>query len=134
MPRKPQDVTDAELAVLEALWARGPQTIRQLSEIVYPQDSERQYSTVKRLLSRLESKNVVRRCGDAIPLVFEAAIGRDDLIGRRLEALAKALCPGSVAPLLMHAAQSDNLTDRQRRTLLDLIDELDGGSADNTGQ
>ena len=33
---KPAKVTEAELAVLEALWTAGPATVRQLSTSIYP--------------------------------------------------------------------------------------------------
>ncbi|MBM83750.1 MAG: penicillinase repressor, partial [Planctomycetaceae bacterium] len=55
MSRTAQDITDAELAVIRQLWDSSPQTIRQLTESLYPGD-ESQYSTVKKLLERLEEK------------------------------------------------------------------------------
>jgi BlaI family penicillinase repressor len=36
MARRPQDVTDAELDVLRALWDDGPATIRTLADRLYP--------------------------------------------------------------------------------------------------
>jgi predicted transcriptional regulator len=59
--RTPKDVTDAELAVLQVLWKRGPAAIRDITDVLYPRDVETQYSTVKRLLARLEAKGFVRR-------------------------------------------------------------------------
>ena len=34
MPRKPENVTDAELAVLEELWPSGSATIRAITDLV----------------------------------------------------------------------------------------------------
>ena len=31
MARKAQDVTDAELAILESIWSRGPQSVKSLA-------------------------------------------------------------------------------------------------------
>ena len=36
MARTPQDVTERELAVLQALWDAGPATIRRLTDVLYP--------------------------------------------------------------------------------------------------
>ena len=36
MARTAQDVTDAELAVLQVLWDEGPATIRRLTDVLYP--------------------------------------------------------------------------------------------------
>lgn len=124
MTRKKHDVTDAELAVLRELWARGPQTIRQLSGRLYPGD-EAQYFTVKKLLERLEAKGCVARDRTEAVHVFRAAIGRDDLLDRRLRDVAEALCDGSITPLLTHAARHEQLTRKQRELLHGLIDELE---------
>ncbi len=54
-------LTDAEFAVLEPLWEAGPQTIRQLTVRLYPQQSTSDYATVQKLLERLEAKGCVKR-------------------------------------------------------------------------
>ena len=120
------DVTDAELAVLQVLWDRGPATIRQLAERVYEQrDGASVYATVQKLLDRLEAKGCVQRDRGAPVHVFEAAIAREDLIGRRLRAVADSLCGGSVTPLLTHLVQGGGLTAKERADLRALINQLD---------
>ncbi len=57
--------------------------------------------------------------------VFEAAIDRDELIGRRLRAVADALCGGSLTPLLTHLVQGAGLSEKDRKELRALIDRLD---------
>ena len=49
MAKPPQDVTDAELAVLQVLWSEGPATIRQLTAAIYPDGGPAYYSTVQKL-------------------------------------------------------------------------------------
>ncbi len=133
VPRKPRDVTDAELAVLRALWDQGPSTIRQLTEILYPNDVQTQYSTVKRLLARLESKGYVQRDRTAAVHVFQAVVDRDQLVGRRLRALADSLCDGSISPLLTHLANSESLTEEQQQALFVLIRDLREDARRKTG-
>ena len=55
MARTPQDVTDAELAILELLWEEGPAMIRQLTERLYPQGGRAHYATVQTLLDRAKA-------------------------------------------------------------------------------
>src|SRR5690348_5906653 len=102
MAKPAQDVTDAELAELQALWDRGAATIRQLTEGIYPRGGASAYATVQKLLERLESKRCVRRQRGQSVHVFRAAIDREELIGRRLQAMAEKLCGGSLTPLLTH--------------------------------
>ncbi len=125
MPRTPHDITEAELAVLEALWDRGPATIRQLTDVLYPDGGAAQYATVQKLLERLEAKESVRRDRSQAVHVFSAVLDRESLIGRRLRAVADQLCGGSLTPLLTHLVQSTRLTSKQRQELRSLIEDLD---------
>ncbi|HEV3143322.1 MAG TPA: BlaI/MecI/CopY family transcriptional regulator, partial [Gemmataceae bacterium] len=79
MARTPQDVTEAELNVLELLWAKGPATIRQLADALYPGGGATQYATVQKLLERLESKDCVRRDRSGGVRRFAATMEREDL-------------------------------------------------------
>ena len=125
MARTPQDVTETELALLQALWEGGPSTIRQLAERLYPGGSASEYATVQKLLERLERKGLVRRDRSAMAHTFRAAIAREELMGRRLEDMADKLCGGSLTPLLTHLVRTRRLSARERRELRELIDELD---------
>lgn len=124
MVRKPQDVTDAELAVLQVLWDRGESTTRQLADELYPGGSASQTATVLKLLERLEQKGCVDRDRSGTVHVFEATIDRDDLIERRIQALAESLCDGSRTPLLMHLVDPTKLTRDERDALRALVAEL----------
>src|SRR5262249_50066537 len=106
-------------------WERQPATIRQLTDLLYPRGSTAHYATVQKLLDRLEAKGCVVRQRDVVPHVFRAAVGRDELIGRKLEDVADKLCGGSLTPLLTKTVRTRRLTPRQRQELRDLIDELD---------
>ena len=117
------DVTDAELAVLQVLWERGSATIRQLTDVLYPGGSTAQYATVQKLLERLESKGCARRDRKPWPHVFAATVDRDDLIGRRLRAVAEKLCGGSLTPLLTHLLNVERLSPKERQELRDLLSD-----------
>ena len=128
MKRSQADVTEAELSLLQALWDAGPATIRQLVERVYGQDGPSVYATVQKLLDRLEAKGCVRRDRGGAVHVFSAAIDRDELIGRRLRAVADALCGGSLTPLLTHLVEGQGLSAKERKELRALIHRLDSKS------
>ncbi len=125
MNRQFQDVTEAELALLQSLWDQGPATIRQLVERVYQQSGASVYGTVQKLLDRLEAKGFVERDRGEPVHVFRAAIDRDELIGRRLRAVADSLCGGSLSPLLTQLVEGRGLSERERRELRLLIEKLE---------
>jgi predicted transcriptional regulator len=124
MARTAQDVTDAELGVLQALWDHGPAPIRKLTAVLYRSAGVSQYATVQKLLERLEAKGYIERDRTANIHVFSAAVAKDELIGRRLQSLAEQLCGGSLTPLLSHLLQSRPLSAEERTSLRTLIDEL----------
>jgi predicted transcriptional regulator len=125
MKRNHADVTEAEQALLEVLWDQGPATIRQLAERVYGQEGTSVYATVQKLLERLDAKGFVRRDRGAAAHVFAAAIDREALIARRLRAVADSLCGGSLTPLLTHLVHGQELSEKERKDLRALIDQLD---------
>jgi BlaI family transcriptional regulator, penicillinase repressor len=124
MNQRKDDVTDAELALLQSLWDDGSATIRQLVDRVYQQTGASVYATVQKLLDRLESKGFVERDRATQVHVFRAAIDRDELIGRRLRAVADSLCGGSLSPLLTHLVEGQGLSDKERRELRALVEKL----------
>ena len=124
MARTPQDVTDTELAVLQVLWERGPSTRRQITDVLYPGGGPSHFTTVQKLLERLESKGHVARGDGEGPVTFAATIEREQLISRRLLDVADKLCGGSLTPLLMNLVRAKPLTPRELRELQDLLQEL----------
>ncbi len=125
MTQKFRDVTDAEQAVLEALWAKGTATIRQLTDELYPHGTATNFSSVQKLLERLEAKAIVKRKRSGSVYLFEARIDRRELIGQRLTAVAESLCDGSLTPLLEHLVEAHELTSKDRESLHTLIDKMD---------
>jgi BlaI family penicillinase repressor len=124
MPVGQPDVTEAELEVLQSLWGHGPSTIRQLAERLYPSRRSSPTATVLKLLERLEAKACVQRDSSGPVHVFKAIVAREDLIERRLTAVAESLCEGSRTPLLTHLFDANRLTKEEIETLVKLVDEL----------
>src|SRR5215212_10170237 len=110
MPREPQDITEAELAVMWRLWDAGRASIRPVADALHGAEaSPAQYATVQKQLERLEAKGFVTRDRSLYVHVFSAAIDRDELIGRRIRAMAEKLCEGSLVPILSHLARARGL-------------------------
>lgn len=124
MARNPQDVTDTELAVLQALWENGPSTRRQITDLLYPDGGPAHFTTVQKLLERLEKKGHVKRDSGDGPISFAAITDREELISRRLLDVADKLCGGSLTPLLMNLVRAKSLTPGEVQELQDLLQEL----------
>ena len=116
---------DAELAVMRCLWEHKTASARQLTEWLYPEGTPAQVATVQKLLSRLEEKKCVHRNRETWPHLFEAAVGRGDVISDHLQQAAERLCDGDMHPLLTHLVKAGNLSAEDRQSLRSLLDDLD---------
>ena len=122
MSKRPQAVTDAELAVLRVLWQNGPQTARGLTEAIYPGGAESEFASVHSFLQRR-----AQGVGDARPPIrahiFSAAVSQADVVGSELTALADRLGDGSIAPLIMHLVAQKRLTKKEAAEIRRILDK-----------
>lgn len=125
MARPKQDVTETELQIMEILWSTGGATVRGIAGRIYPRGGFAQYTTVKKLIERLEDKGFVRRKTDRMAHEFSAAVGREELIGRRLRAMADELGGGSLVPLVSGLVKAGPLKGAEIAELRALVDRLD---------
>jgi BlaI family transcriptional regulator, penicillinase repressor len=125
MARTSPHITDAEWAVLELLWDQDQLSVRQLMDVLYPKGGASEYATVHKLLERLEAKKYVERERVGGVFLFQAAVPRDEVVGRQLEALVDKMCGGSLQPLLTNLIRVKRLTAQELRDLLALVDSLD---------
>ncbi len=125
MARTPQDITDAELNVLQVLWDQGTATVRELTEKLYRECTLSLTATVQKLLERLEGKKCVKRDRKTWPHQFSAVLKREELIARQLQTTANKLCEGELNPLLTCLVKAKGLSAEDRQSLRGLLDQLD---------
>ena len=119
-------LTKLELQIMEALWSRGPCSVREIHE-TFPARKRPAYTTVQTMVYRLEVKKVLRRVKKiATANIFEAAVTREAAQRRLVDELL-GLFGGRSRPIMARLIESGNLTlDDIRdaeRTLLKLAGE-----------
>ena len=123
MPREAQDITEGELAVLQELWRKPGMSIRQLNERLYPRRrAGAHYGTVQKQLERLEAKGFVHRDRSLFVHLFTAAVDRDALVARRVDAMVDKLCGGSLTPIITHLLRSTKLSADERLQLRAMVE------------
>jgi len=125
MARTSQDVTDAELSILQVLWTIPNAIVRDLTERLYPEGTVAHTATVQKLLERLEAKKFVKRNRNTWPHQFTATVAREELIVRQLQSTADRLCEGELHPLLTSLVKAYGLNPDDRQSLRSMLDELD---------
>lgn len=124
MSRETWDVSESEFAVLQVLWQKPAQSIRQIAQTLYPKQAAARYPTIQKQLERLEAKGFVARDRSLMVHLFSATLDREQLIGRRLDAVVDTLCGGSLAPVITHLLRAPVLSKEERRKLRELIDQM----------
>jgi predicted transcriptional regulator len=125
MAKRPRDVTEAELAILQVLWEEGPATVRRLIDRLYPTGGASAHATVQKLLERLEAKTYITRDRSGPVQVIGPAVEREKLIEQRVQSMADQLCGGSIASLLTHLIEARKLPQEDRKALRHYLDRLD---------
>ena len=116
-------ISDAEHAVMEALWRESPRTAADISDEI---GDERGWSlaTVKTLLGRLVSKEAIAAEPDGRRFLYRPLVERADYVGGESRRLVDRLFGGRAAPLLLHLVEAEALSDADIDEIERLIREL----------
>lgn len=116
-------ITDAEHAVMEALWDRAGLTAAEVCDAVC---GPRGWSlaTVKTLLSRLVQKGALAAVPDGRRFLYTPLIARDDYVGGESRRLVDRLFGGSAASLMAHLAETEALSDADLTAIETLLKDL----------
>jgi BlaI family transcriptional regulator, penicillinase repressor len=98
-----------ELQIMEALWSRGPCSVREIQES-FPAKKRPAYTTVQTTVYRLEVKKALRRVKKiSTANIFEAAVSREAAERRLIDELL-GLFGGRSRPIMAHLVESGTLT------------------------
>jgi predicted transcriptional regulator len=122
MRKKP---TDAELAILRVLWARGPSTVRQVAEAL---GKDTGYTTALKLLQIMTEKQLVVRDESERTHVYAAASTEDQTQRQLVSDLVDRAFGGSAAKLVLQALAAKKATPAELAEIRKLIDRERGGS------
>jgi BlaI family penicillinase repressor len=117
-------ISDAELEVMEALWAAGqPLTAAEVAEHI---GTDRGWSlaTVKTMLSRLAAKGALQHREDGRRFLYSPAIKREAYVGNESRRFVERLFGGRLSPLVARLAEADALDEEDIAAIEALLKEL----------
>ena len=116
-------ISEAELAVMEVLWADSPLTALDVAGRI---DAGRGWtdSTVKTMLGRLVAKGIVGHAEDGRRFRYRPLVARDAYAATESRRLVDRLFGGRAAPLVAHLAESQALSAEDLAELEALVREL----------
>jgi BlaI family transcriptional regulator, penicillinase repressor len=116
-------LTPLELKILEALWAQGKASVREIQE-TFPEPRPA-YTTIQTTVYRLENKKAVRRVrkiGNAH--IFEAIVPRDAARLRFLDEIL-SFFGGRALPMMAQFAEAGKLTMSDVRELEKTVQKIE---------
>jgi BlaI family transcriptional regulator, penicillinase repressor len=118
-------LTKLELQIMEALWTKGPCSVREIQES-FPARKRPAYTTVQTTVYRLETKKALRRVKKiATALIFEATVSRDAAHSRLVDELL-SIFGGRSRPIMARLAESGSLTMEDIREAEKTLKKLAG--------
>jgi predicted transcriptional regulator len=120
MPRP--KLSKLELTIMEALWTKGPCSIREIHDS-FPSRKKPAYSTVQTMVYRLEVKKALRRVKKiSNAFIFEAAVSREAAQRKLIDDLLD-LFGGRSRPIIAHLIESGTFTREDVKDAEKLISE-----------
>jgi predicted transcriptional regulator len=123
MPRKStRGLTDAELRLMEVLWAKRSGTVADVAEAL-PKGAPLAYSSVLTTLRILESKGYLRHRQEGRAYVYEPVVEREEARENAVGHLVRRFFGGSRERLMLALVEDKGLNARELDRLRRLIRE-----------
>jgi predicted transcriptional regulator len=125
VPKSLNDITDAELSVMEVLWDReNGVTVRQIVLAIYGRHEHSLHGGVKSFLDRLMEKGYVTVNKSGFAHRFSALVTRQEFVGGQLKRLAESHFGGSVTPMLMSLVELAKLSRKDRAAIEKIVENI----------
>src|SRR5678809_441031 len=117
-------LTPQELAIMKVVWAAKRATVRQVYETLREQRTIA-YTTVMTMMKILEDKGYLKKALVDRAHVYQPVKPRHQVISAMLREFLDRVFDGAPDRLLLHLAKDNALTDKQKRLVKQLIEEID---------
>lgn len=123
MAERRTKLSDAEWAIMNALWQGSPASAREVLERLGPKAGWA-YTTIKTMLDRLVEKGLVKVTKHAAAGLYEPRLAQDVARTSALRSLVERAFGGTFGSLVQHFVQSERLSEQEKRELRELLAEL----------
>ena len=121
MPRPAATIpTDVELAILRALWERGPSTVREVHDFL-KKERDTGYSTTLKMIQVMTEKGLVLKDESQRPQVYRPAKQEAQTQLQLVDDLIQRGFGGSVMKLMLSAVSAKRLAPDEIAALKDLL-------------
>ncbi|MBX2907403.1 MAG: BlaI/MecI/CopY family transcriptional regulator [Taibaiella sp.] len=104
--------TEAELEILNILWAHGPSTVRDVHELL-AEKKDAGYTTTLKQLQVMYEKHLVSREASGKSHIYTAAVDKQKTQGQIVQRLIDSVFNGSAMSLVLQALGNHKPTDAE---------------------
>jgi BlaI family penicillinase repressor len=117
-------LTPHELAIMKIVWRRRKTTVRDVYEALR-ETRPVAYTTVMTMMKILEEKGYLKKTLVDRAHVYQSAKPRQQVLGAMIRDFLDRVFDGAPDRLLLHLAKNNKLTEKQRRIVKQLVEEVD---------
>ncbi len=117
--------TEAELEILNVLWANGPSTVRDVHTLGGKATG---YTTVLKQMQVMVEKGLLERSERFRSHVYEAAIAKERTQQQLTRNLVQRAFDGSAKNLVLGALSSQKVSPEELKEIRELLDEFEKGA------
>jgi BlaI family transcriptional regulator, penicillinase repressor len=117
-------LTPQELAIMKVVWSFDQATVRQVYEAVREKRPVA-YTTVMTMMRILEEKGYLKKALVDRAHVYKPVKPRQQVMGAMVRDFVDRVFDGAPGSLLLHLAKDNQLTDKQKRIVKQLIEEME---------
>ncbi len=126
----PSSPTPAEIEILEALWAAGPCTVRQVHEAIAGRRNTG-YTTVLKLMQIMAKKGLLQRDESQRSHIYAPVEAREAVQGSLVGELIDRAFAGSTSQLVLRAMSTRRASSEELTEIRELLDALEDGSPES---
>jgi BlaI family transcriptional regulator, penicillinase repressor len=123
--RKPHPtLTPQELAIMKIVWRLGEATVRDVYEALL-ETRQVAYTTVMTMMRILEDKGYLKKTLVDRAHLYRPSKPQQQVVGSMVRDFVDRVFDGAPASLLLHLAKDNTLTEKQKRIVRQLVDDLE---------
>ena len=123
--RKPHPtLTPQELAIMKVVWRKDESTVRDVHDAL-SETRPIAYTTVMTMMNVLEDKGYLEKKSNGRAHVYTPTKPRHQVVGAMVRDFVDRVFDGASSSLLLHLAKDSRLSERQRRAVQRIIEEID---------
>jgi BlaI family transcriptional regulator, penicillinase repressor len=117
-------LTPQELAIMKIVWRLEDATVRDVYETMR-EKRDVAYTTVMTMMRILEDKGYLKKTMVDRAHLYKPTKPRQQVLGGMVKDFVERVFDGAPASLLVHLAKDNKLSEKQKRLVRQLIDEME---------